>query len=807
MYVEEISVLHQNIAWVHETANYCYYVTPINSLYAAESQVQTLKDTLRQLILDINMPGYILIRPHRIDSAAILSYHHQQYLKNGFPELAELEREHLDDLAKILNESVRYKYSICFVFTDGRDELKRKRPISHIMGIKSTTPPSDMKEYFIAVEEEIFKKLNGVLETKRLDATQISDLCNYLAVPIEQLFEDYYVEPHPSELEFNVKLNNSMDFQKVFSRVLSVPYFDEDVIGENHTNLAVNHLQLGSFPVDTIIKFDLEHTAKFRQAMTGKKEEIDKKARRYHQSSNRRDIEAEKAKIIAIAASEVDPSIEQSKMLWQMFFRLRAGTIDLLNRRTEYLMRRMRSSKINLSYELGDQEHLHNHLFPYKNTFFRYIQTTDVSYFAHFNFLGGLMIGEEENGLFLTSTNPGKIPVQWNPSAPIEGMSQTSSSAIAFVGSTGAGKSQQANNCALLIMLYHGAPVLCIDPKNDRSKLIELLNHYHCPTRKLVIGSAECPSGMFDPYILYPNDPQKALDQAYRDIISFTRAINPDDRISLQAIQEAAREMDKSIELGVYKRRTFTFLIEHLRKSQPLIYQTLVALKDDFYARLFFADETTDYSDAFNFGAPFNLITFERLPLLDNKTNQIRFDPNQMEHRIFSILISRTNEICNSFMRLFPNREKVIIFEEQRVWSAIEGGQKVIDHVVRQGRSHFVHTFIISQALSEIDEQILNNVGQMFIGSLASKQEIEYISHFLGVEKHIHILNALKDHTKDEGRQEAKKYNMVYVDYNNRKCVVRMQIPDLFKQAFYTYKPKVPVTGTFQVVDSDEVQA
>ena len=44
------------------------------------------------------------------------------------------------------------------------------------------------------------------------------------------------------------------------------------------------------------------------------------------------------------------------------------------------------------------------------------------------------------------------------------------------------------------------------------------------------------------------------------------------------------------------------------------------------------------------------------------------------------------------------------------------------------------------------------------------------------------------DRTKDEGLSEAKKYNFLYVDYNNRKCMTKLKFLDTFSKAFNTLK-------------------
>ena len=96
----------------------------------------------------------------------------------------------------------------------------------------------------------------------------------------------------------------------------------------------INSLQLESYPSDLFIKFDLEQTSEFKKNMKVKKEKIKKDQKRYDSLADAKDREMSKAELIAKAGEEVDPAIEGSKIKFQMFIRLRANQIDMLNKRS-----------------------------------------------------------------------------------------------------------------------------------------------------------------------------------------------------------------------------------------------------------------------------------------------------------------------------------------------------------------------------------------------------------------------------------------------------------------------------------------
>lgn len=151
------------------------------------------------------------------------------------------------------------------------------------------------------------------------------------------------------------------------------------------------------------------------------------------------------------------------------------------------------------------------------------------------------------------------------------------------------------------------------------------------------------------------------------------------------------------------------------------------------------------------------------------------------------------------------------MFDEYKVYQKTPGGEEVVDNVVRQARTLQTHPFLITQELSSISDAILNNVGEIFVGSLKSSKEIEFILEEMKLSNHPAVRGALIDHTQDEGVTEEKKYNFLMQDYNNRKCLTKNKIPRCFAEIFRTLKDEeesnqeqldtddknVPVTGTF----------
>lgn len=801
-----ITHVYNNILYHNDVTSYYYSIKPINSLFAPETQTSTLIENMVKVFQDVNMPGAIIIKPTKINNNKIYKAYTDSFKKHGNPALKDLAKEYIISLQEILRKAVKYRYEIYFVFCDGRDELKKKIPLK--LFTPDNKPLSKRKlEMYEVVNTEIHKKLCKIISAEKLTTEQVERLNQYLSIPLDNDVVDYYVDESPAELKYTYKLTDSYKWETLYSRTHVVSSFDKlTVANSSKGDDIINSLQLESYPSDVIIKFDLDQTNEFKKNMRAKKQRLTNDRKRFVSMADRKDQATEKAWAIAKAAEEVDPSIEGSKIKFQMFIRLRSTSQELLDKRSEFLRTKFDSKKIVLTNQIGSQISMANNLLPYRVSFSKYINATDLSYLARYNLLGGLYIGDQEEGMISTYTSPGGIPIFHDLSKPLLGQTQTSSPVTVAVGGTGAGKTQQVDLEAFQNMIFKGMKVLTIDPKGDRAKKIAMLgdNAAH-----LIIGSPDCEDGMFDPYLMN-QDIKEALARAQRDIDSMARVLTMNT--NPWAVERAHNDMLDDKKNGLIKKYTLTYLIsKKLKVYDEKLAKNIMTLKSDPMMRLFFANDDTKFDQAFNLNKPYNLITFDRMPSSILTNASAEYDPNRMDNAVFSMILSRVQGIIEGFMKQFPGTEKIVVFDEYQVYKRTPGGYAVVDNTVRQARSWLTHVFLIAQELSSVSDEILNNVGEIYVGSLKSTVEIDTVLEKMKLENHNTIKGALLDRTADEGVSVAKKYNFLYQDYNNRKCLTKNKIPRVFEEVFSTLKDEedknileknVPVTGTKKSVSN-----
>lgn len=788
MYVDELySYGEGNIISYDNTIAYYYEIKPINSLYSSQTQLHVLIQNMFEKITEINMPGSIMILPKRINEQSIINHHEDLFKLHGKKELTKLRSIMMKDIKKNLTKAIKYRYRIFLVFTDGRDELKKRITID-MLKQNNNCLDKHMIDLCEIVDEQIFKKLSSNLSTTKPNVDATEELHKYLAIPVEGDIVDHYTTPSPSELQQDYRFNNQYKYEQVFTRTLIASKFERSNTELYTANTAVNDIQFYQFPVDVVIKFDLVHTAKFKKNMTSKRVELKKSARRYYNLSDRKDTDAIKAVELAKIGEQSDPSVEDSKIYWQMMFRVRANSLDMLNKRSDNIRKKFEGKKIDLTYAIGEQEKLANNLMPYKNAFRRYIELTDIMYFCQFNYLGGIYIGEEDIGVLLTNTRPADLPIRVDLEAPIKGKAKSASSTTVITGETGSGKSQLANNILLLAMVFYGHNTLIIDPKDDRNELCKFLNSYGDIASRLVIGGKDSPSGMFDPFLLHDDDLVYALSIAKNDLTQIARALNKDQKIDFGNYDKAFEAMCIAKGKGSIKRITLSRLVDYLIEFDPVLASNLNSMRKDPNARLFFADDDTDLSYVFDFKRPLNLITFNDVPVYSDDKRKISFNSNDTKHNLFALCFGKIDEITSIFLRQHTGKAKTELFDEAKIYSSIPGGHEVLVNSNLIARSHLCNLLILTQNWTDVPDSIINNTGQFFVGNMKSKTEIAEILNHFDLDNGSSIGSSLLDVTKAEGVSLNKKYNFLYCDYNNRKCMTKLDFLEHFEEALTTFK-------------------
>lgn len=767
----------RNIVLMDDTYSFIYKFTPVNSIFGTNTQSMTLIQTMKKMLSEVNMCGTIYLIPQEIDIDKILDYHENQFAKNYDETLKQLKDEYMLDLSKNLYDQVYYRYHIYIVFTDNRNSMQKK-VFERFVPRETVRPSKRFVNNLKFWEEELYKKLKAtnleVSQEKSIE--QINRLFNYIAIPLEpaekELVTNYHITPYSNYVDYEYTKEGKI--HHVYTKTAIADNY-KDIIGKAQNNL-INRIQLSNYPVDIIIKFDLVHSKEFKKKMQYKHIDIKKTIKKYKNATDMITESDKEALAVAELAKNIDPSIEHTIFQTQTMFRLRSRTVEQLEQRYQHLQQTL-SKTLFLQEMRGRQEVLAENLLFFKTTCHEYYNDWNMDFFTSFNYLGGFYIGEEQEGLVVTYGLHNKAPVLIDYEKVLQGQTKTSAPTTVVLGETGSGKSQAVNHILISMMLFLGAKILVIDPKGDRNKLVAKLGNQ--VASHLELGSDECMSGMFDPYFTSDNL-KSGLEKAQTLLVQMERMLNPKTSISLKKIEVAHQQMLDKIKIGFYNTANLSNLVDELELLYPESVENVVALKNHSHARLFFGNDFVDFGAAFDFSKPFNLITLKGMPNLED------YDANNVSHQIAVLLLSTVYEIAHQFINTYKGKLKAMLVDEYRLYKVAKGAEGSVEQITRIARSNLLYPFIISQELSDIPEGILSQTGMYLSGSLKTKEGIEYMLKKLNMEENIEIASMLTDETKNEGVSEERKYNFLFVDFNNRKAPCKLKFQSSYIDAFDT---------------------
>lgn len=783
MHRKIIQKMEENIGVSNGVVAYFYDVTPTNSHFVDEGQVSALVELFQRKMIRLNMPGQIVIRPVSIQATELVKYYNNVYKAQGLTPFRTIAQGILKDIAD-LNRFLRYRYQISFIFVEGREnfEVTSLRSFSFLK--KNVEMAKDTFEFAQIVNEQILNELNNGCEARKMTSEEVNGLISYLACPVEQPVESFFYTPGAQLMEYEYKLLHNVDdgeMAKVVTRNIMISNLPSKM---NETSNIFNRLQLMDFPVDIVLKFDILANRDFVKKMQRKEVDIEKSIKAESKNRGYTSRETKKAAHLRTVGIQGENADEKAKVKYQIMLRVYAKTQEMLLKRYNKLQLYLgadveREDGIQIAYEIGYQEEIANNMNPFDVTYSKHVHTTDISFLAKFNWLGGLYIGEPDVGMIIGYTRPGKIPVRINPFAPIEGKSRRTAPVSIFMGESGSGKSQLMNNLMLEYIAIYGLKFIAIDPKGDRYKLFDKMPPGMA--QNIVLGGESDQRGILDPFVNY--EPDKAIKKAQTLLMQFARAINPQHQINLRYIDQAIEDCQKEVDEGMIKKITLTEVSKKLHKYDPLWSDNMLSLTSGELSYLFFAQHDKPVKN-FNLTYSLNLVTFAGVP--DIK----KFDPHNKEHQIFSILIAEIETFIHKFMRMNENEVTGIMLDEVQVWLNTTDGSNAIDNLTRLGRS-FQTLIMLADQRGATFKGIRDQASQVFIGSIASGEEVEDIIEYYGLDNNEAIRSLLEDKTKVEGFEKDQQYRFLYIDYNNRKAVLRAELHSEFADAFDTKKKEI----------------
>lgn len=492
-------------------------------------------------------------------------------------------------------------------------------------------------------------------------------------------------------------------------------------------------LQKLDFPVEASIRISILENRKAIKEARKKKKELKDQDRHAQETNNDTSYKVLEGRY---ETQEIEAELDNSKMpllMTSIVFCVAAPTEDELNKRVSSLKDTYQDMGIHLEQPLGDQWLLFNEFLPGAKRYVPdYIQIMEPCTVAGSMFGATEQIGDPE-GFYYATTGVRQQPVYLTPGKAARATSgtKTNSLAMAFVGSTGKGKSQSANTL-LYNLVLSGGKGLVIDPKSERGhwkdKLFGLKDHIN-----VINISKNNPDdqGVLDPYNIFKS--RKEAETVALNILTYFTGIQMQDK-RFSKLSKAVRQAT-----------SMNNVIECLNNSGDPVSQEIGEHIENFkevsFTGLLFGDSKT--RNTFDFNSALTILQIDGLELPDEDTDPQHYTLNE----ILSVgMMMPISSIALEFIQQYRDILKVVLIDE--AWSFLNTpqGKALSTRMVRMGRSMFAPIIFISQNAADYNsEKLKNNIGMKFAFGCTDPDEVTNVLKFLGMRDNEFNRNVLMD--------------------------------------------------------------
>lgn len=629
--------------------------------------------------------------------------------------------------------------------------MKRIRDdISKLMTLQANV--EDDFKYYEELEKAFSNKVAYHKRLKKLTEKDIDKLNYYMFHRTSDLFEipegEYNLTEGVVKNEYGYMTIKHADYTEYLSYL---PFYEMPVSVENYRFIQ-DILESIDFPVEFQIRYHFkDHATNVRQVRKLKRRfsNFDREIR----STNTADDDP----IVEMASERLDDLLDDVKANTRKLLHM-TFTLVLADRSKEVLMEKQESLKnlfkntgFKFTRPLVDQLTLFSQSLPASYIDYQYFeQIVDESYLAQAgmdlsNAVGnrfGMVLGKVITGKKLSSVEQAREInnniVVFNPlltKKAIKGAEHTNGN-ILITGPPGSGKSMLVKNFFTWCTFF-GTKVLYIDPKN------EFQRYYQAALEKY--GDIEEFRELYDRI----NFVHLSEESEYRGALDPLVFLEGD-----QAIQTAMMILNTLAEVRGSRGESVTIYDSIIEENEQSEYPTLTGVlnrildKDQTLGkfiqkyryglgRMLFGDEN---SRGLDFKRQINVLGLQGLSLPSSE------NMNE-EERIGLCLMMSVSKYVHTFS---TNREEeaMIIFDEAWTLKRSQDGQKLIDEMLRTGRSLKTDIVLVTQAYDDFNVSTTKEqIGIKFAFRPKSDESIKPILEFFDMEENpdnIEVVSNLK---------------------------------------------------------------
>lgn len=758
--------IERNVAITDGVVQYWYEIMPHATLYNADSALKAASDAARLLYGALNMDFSLYVVPYRINTEACIEFEKQLFREYGKPFMKDdFIHHYLPGVEHELSKT-SYRYSIHLCLLDGQPSMQR------LSMLRDYTMKKTETKYLMKIAQKMNVGIAEIIErnqqgSRMMDPDEIIRVIEHLKNPeinpAKRLNQLTFI-PTDRHLEMHGVRDGIEDTMYMqYSIVDKLP----DVIRPQRF---VSRIQELDFPITMIIKVEFEPARKSERKAIAKQKEIAGNIKHEKREYDNDSIEQYTALNQAKLAEQIFSLGDDAMARTQIMFRVYGENKEVVTKRTDDIASLLRGHGITLDYMLGKQRRLYIHSFPERNSHTGHIHELTLEAFSNLNVLSGYMVGDTIGSYFGYVASDG-TPIFFDKIRLLEYKTKRKSTTRIIVAATRSGKTFFLNVDMLRCMFVYGQRSLIIEPKpKERRDAFAELPDYISKYITFFDVTGKSAKGWFDPVYQNSYNREIALTKTMNDFQVLLAAIKK----TLPSLNEAegfftamfdayeSNQLMRIIETESgrqqvpIKRLTFGVYLEIIINSSRN--EQLVAAAKDMLSlskmnlgHLFFADDETTIQFADE-----KMIYVADISGLPSITV---FDHNDLDH-VFASLIYRKIDILAEQFMIMDQSIKQITVEEYVRYKSVPGGAESVRNINRVAAGFKTFLDVVSQNLRDFDTEdekgIFNNTGQFLIGTVETKDEIDFIVETLRLSPT--IASELDFNMVDKSNDERKKH-------------------------------------------------
>lgn len=660
-------------------------------------------------------------------------------------------------------------------------QYSRDAVLKTMMGMRPLLPKS-LKEKAIADERELYGRLSNYALTRasfhdldfiiRKSSQRIGVLPPPLPDKRETLFtpaaiaaftDGNVIDESVNYIEITDNTNNS--HLQSFVHVVDYP--------ENIGKYGLNIFQTSdfSFPYDTVIHFNILSPHEALQKTESKRRLLLAQAREAFGSGE--DIGITDEKGLGVSRS-LAAKLESGKSLASISICMAVSHTDRreLNARVAQLQSSFTAKHFRVVRPSSKQLESLVSFLPGSVSSAPMIEC-DPGYLAALGSSFAFEVGDPK-GFFVGWS--GHTPVYWEPGRAARELNKTN--AILISGSLGGGKSVLSKVMANFTLM-NGGYVLAIDPKEEYWPFKHLYkDHVNAVDLSPRGGIALNPFLFSDVEITAQSIAQNFLTIALNATGKESRLLAISQALErLYLLPREHRYMDNFINclMQVHNENPNAVIKDEAQQSVFL----LESMKRTDIGRMVFGKENIKF---FSEKERMVVINIKEIPRPSANTDPSRYTESERQGLALIYLIAAIAR--ETAFGLPRNAVKMLIFDEAWVMASISEGERLLDEIIRVGRSYNLIPVLISQNITDLEKPVfVNNSSQVFCFRALSAEE---------TKAGLRILGADENGVPPETFAKLQPGVCLYRDNENRVAWLQVEVqPKYLVDSIFNSKPDV----------------